>query len=131
MYKDALVFAFPTYIPLTPSHMLICPIRCVRTIGKLTDKELLALFALREKITAALRHSFGARGFNYAWNEDKVAGQDIPHLHLHVVPRKAGDTGITRYKPCSFLYRPGPRAPSPEEELRRVSELVRHSLLLN
>ena len=128
IYKDELVFAFPTYIPITPGHTLLCPVRCVSTISELTAEELLALFALRERITSGLKRAFGAEGFNYAWNENEIAGQDVPHLHLHVVPRKQGDTGITEYEPRKFLYRPGSREPSPERELQAVAELVRQAL---
>ncbi len=128
VYEDELVFAFPTYIPITTGHMLLCPVRCVPAISELTAEELLALFALRERITSGLKRAFGAEGFNCAWNENEVAGQDIPHLHLHVVPRKKGDTGITEYEPRKFLYRPGSREPSPEEELQAVSELVKKAL---
>ena len=129
VYEDKLVFAFPTYIPITPGHMLLCPVRCVSTISELTAEELLALFALRERITSGLKRAFGAEGFNCAWNEGEVAGQDVLHLHLHVVPRKQDDTGITEYEPRKFLYRPGSRDPSPEQELESVSELVKEAFL--
>jgi histidine triad (HIT) family protein len=118
--KNNLAFAFPTYMPITPGHTLVCPIRCVATAGDLTRDELLAIFNLRKSVCSALTKVFEARGFNYAWNEGDVSGQDVPHFHLHVVPRKKGDTGIYDYEPRKFLYRPGSRERTPEYELAKV-----------
>lgn len=64
---------------------------------------------MRERIVRALKNAFGAEGFHFAWNEGEAAGQRIPHLHLHIVPRKRGDEGIAEYEPREFLYRPGSR----------------------
>jgi diadenosine tetraphosphate (Ap4A) HIT family hydrolase len=114
-------FAFPTNIPIVPGHTLICPIRCVATFEELNEWEWAAMMELRGKIRLVLMKAFGAQGFHYVWNEGQVAGQSVPHLHLHVVPRWVGDTGITEYEPRKFLYRPGSREPTPEEELRMVS----------
>ena len=126
--KNEYAWAFLTNIPIVPGHTLICPVRCVPTLDELTDPELHALFEMREKLKSALAKTFGAEGFNYAWNEGEVAGQNVPHLHLHMLPRKKGDTGITKYEPRKFLYRPGSRQPNPEDELREVAEFIRRAL---
>lgn len=120
--------AFPTYIPIMPGHTLVVPKRHVGTIAELTDEERSAVFDLVEVIKGALRKSFRAQGFNHAWNEAAVAGQSVPHFHVHIVPRFEGDTGITQYEPRDFLYRPGSREPSPESELRAVADAVRGAL---
>lgn len=118
--KNELAFAFPTYIPITPGHTLICPIRCVATVDELTVDELLAIFDLRKKLRQALTKVFDIDGFNYAWNEGDSAGQNVPHFHLHMVPRKKGDAGIYEYDPREFLYRPGSREKTPEDELEKI-----------
>lgn len=126
--EDTFVFAFPTNIPITPGHTLIAPVRCVSSFDDLTFEEAQALFSARRKIVGALKLAFGAEGFHFAWNEGEAAGQSVPHFHLHIVPRKAGDTGITEYEPRKFLYRPGSRESSPESELQMVSQLLKKSL---
>lgn len=126
--KNKLAWAFPTNIPITPGHLLIAPIRCVATLDEMTAKEISAIFKLRQKLVPVLRKLFGAEGFHFAWNEGKMAGQSVPHFHMHVVPRKTGDEGITEYEPRKFLYRPGSRQDSPESELREVSDLIRQAL---
>lgn len=128
LFKDQLVFAFGTNIPITPGHTLVAPVRHVSTVDELTEQEVRALLLLRGRVTSALRSVFGAEGFHFAWNEGEAAGQRIPHLHLHVVPRKEGDAGITEYEPRKFLYRPGSREPSPEAELQVVAEEIKKYL---
>ncbi len=126
--SNELAWAFPTNIPIVPGHILICPIRCVADFNDMTKEEVTAIFALQKKLKKALQEAFNAEGFNYAWNENKVAGQAVPHFHLHMLPRKEGDTGITEYDPRKFLYRPGSRETSPDEELIAVVEGIKKHL---
>lgn len=112
-------FAFPTNIPITPGHSLVCPQRVVETIDELTAEELAGLLELVTVVKKALRKVVGAKGFNCAWNEGgKEYGQSVPHLHIHIVPRTPGDAGIHNYDPRQFLYRPGGREETPAEEFR-------------
>ena len=71
---------------------------------------------------------FNAEGFNYAWNEGVLSGQTVNHLHLHILPRIKNDTGITKYEPRKFLYRPGIRPTSPEQELIEIASLIKNNL---
>jgi histidine triad (HIT) family protein len=128
IFRDGLVWAFPTNIPITPGHILICPIRHVSRFEDLTQGEKNAIFNLAVKMKTALKKLFGAEGFHHVWNEAKVAGQSIPHFHLHIVPRKQGDEGIAEYEPRKFLYRPGSRETTPENELQAVSKQIKENL---
>lgn len=123
--ENNLAWAFLTNIPITPGHTLIVPKRHVAKYEDLTKNEMEAIEELRIKITDVLRKIFGAQGFNFAWNDEKLAGQSIPHFHLHIVPRKEGDEGIYEYEPRKFLYRPGSRETTPEAELKTVSNEIR------
>ena len=118
--RNELASAFPTNIPIVPGHVLICPIRCVSNFNDLTSEEIAAIFDLQKKLKKSLRKTFSAEGFNYAWNEGEVGGQAVPHFHLHMLPRKEGDAGITEYEPRKFLYRPGSREHSSDDELASV-----------
>ncbi len=126
--ENELAWSFPTNIPIVPGHILICPKRHVARLEDLSDEELKALLGLRLELKAALAKTFNCEGFNYAWNEGAVAGQSVPHLHLHMLPRREGDSGITEYEPRKFLYRPGSREATPEEELRAVADSIRSQL---
>jgi diadenosine tetraphosphate (Ap4A) HIT family hydrolase len=128
IFANNLVWALPTNIPVVPGHVLICPVRHVKNFEELNTEECEAIFEVLSKIKSALEKTFGATGFNYAWNEGKSAGQSIAHLHLHVLPRKEGDTGITKYEPREFLYRPGSRKTKPEDELITVANLIKENI---
>lgn len=127
--ENELAFAFPTKTPIVPGHILIIPKRHIQYYEEATQDEMMAIEELREKLKFALKKSFEAEGFNYAWNEEEIGGQSVPHFHLHIVPRKANDEGIHGYEPREFLYRPGPRSiATPDEELLEVVSLVKANL---
>ena len=126
--ENDLAWAFPTNIPITPGHTLVIPKRCVALFDDMTDAERAAIFDLADTIKGALRKVLGTQGFNLAWNEGTVAGQTVPHFHLHIVPRTEGDTGIYEYEPRKFLYRTGSREETPEEELSEVARQLRQAL---
>jgi len=126
--KDDLVMSFPTYIPITPGHLLVCPTRHVSKIDELTDEELVAIKKLIVRLKGALKKTLDVEGFNMAWNEGQVAGQSVNHLHFHLVPRKSGDSGVDQYEPRKFLYWPGPRTKSPEQDLINVADLIRGNI---
>ncbi len=126
--SNDLAWAFPTNIPITPGHTLIAPIRCVAKLSDLTKEERSAILELADKIMNALKKLYDVEGFNCVWNEGKLAGQSVPHFHLHIVPRKKGDTGLLGYDPRSMLYRTGDREPSAEEELLKVKDEIKRAL---
>lgn len=123
--SNELARAFLGRMPIVPGHTLIIPKRCVSKYGDLTEEEKRAIEDLRIQVCDALKASLAVAGFNFAWNEGEVAGQTVPHFHLHIVPRKEGDVGVFNYEPREFLYRPGIRAESPEEELQKVAAKIR------
>jgi histidine triad (HIT) family protein len=126
--RNDLAWAFPTNIPITPGHTLISPIRCVKTLSELSREERIAILDLADVIIEALRKTYGAEGFNCVWNQEKLAGQTVPHFHLHIIPRKEGDTGLLGYDPRSMLYRTGDREPTGEEELLEIRDTIKSNL---
>lgn len=122
-------FAFPTNIPIVPGHILLCPKKCVSSIDDLTPQEWEGILNLMNIIKPALIQTFQAEGFNYALNEGEVAGQSVPHVHIHLLPRKKGDTGITGYEPRQFLYRPGSRAETQQDELKEIAQDIKQHIL--
>ncbi len=126
--ENAFAWCFPTHQPIVPGHVLICPLRCVSSMDDLTRQEIRALLDLRSKLKKAMIKIFNADGFNYAWNEGEVAGQTVPHLHLHMIPRKKGDKGINKYEPRKFLYRPGSREVSQQDELLKVAYSLKEEI---
>lgn len=127
--ENDFAFAFPTNTPIVPGHILICPKRHIQYYEDTTLEERNAIEELRVKIKKSLKNVFGTQGFNWAWNEEKIGGQSIPHIHIHVVPRREGDQGIYQYEPREFLYRPSPRSViTPNEELMEIVRLIQKAL---
>jgi len=126
--ENDLAFAFPTNTPIVPGHILAVPKRHIQYYEESTIEEREAIESLRVELKKAMLTTFDAEGFNYAWNEEEIGGQSVPHFHLHIVPRKKGDVGIYNYEPREFLYRPGTRAQSPEGELMEVVESLKTAL---
>jgi diadenosine tetraphosphate (Ap4A) HIT family hydrolase len=78
--------------PVTEGHSLIIPKRHVESVGELTQPEFKRLSLMISMTKSHLRtRDDSIKGFNIGINEGVVAGQTIPHLHIHVIPRREGD----------------------------------------
>lgn len=88
IYKNDYLMSFPTNIPITLGHILICPTRHIVKIDDLSDSEIIAIKNFIVKLKKFLIKAFNAEGFNIAWNEGESAGQVVEHLHIYIIPRK-------------------------------------------
>ena len=77
--------------PLTTGHTLVIPRRHVGSIFELPQEELTHLSAVVAKVRKILKAKYQPDAFNIRINDGPAAGQTIPHAHIHVIPRKAGD----------------------------------------
>jgi diadenosine tetraphosphate (Ap4A) HIT family hydrolase len=125
VFQNGLIKVILSNAPIVPGHLLIIPNRHVQEASELTEKERSEIFEAFDILKSALKSRFGATGSNFAWNEGASAGQTIGHLHIHMLPRKEGDAGITQYEPRKFLYRPGSRGVASNAELERAAELLK------
>ena len=81
--------------PYASGHLLIAPYRHVGQFADLSDEEVLEIHRLAANGLAALAESFRPQGYNLGWNLGRIAGAGVvDHIHLHVVPRWAGDTNF-------------------------------------
>jgi ATP adenylyltransferase len=94
LYRGEHVFVVMNKYPYTNGHLMVVPIRHCLRLEQLDDNELKELFDLLKASVRALKASFHPRGFNVGMNIGKVGGAGEDHLHLHVVPRWAGDTNF-------------------------------------
>ena len=97
VFEDDSTRAFLTKTPIVPGHILIIPKRHAETFSDLSDSEKSSLFTTAQKIAEALKRSFNAVGFHYAWNEGVVAGPTVSHKHFHVGTREKGGAGFFCY----------------------------------
>ena len=81
--------------PYASGHLLVAPCRHVGEFEALDDREAIEVHRLASRGIAALTEAFSPQGFNVGWNLGRIAGAGVvDHVHLHVVPRWAGDTNF-------------------------------------
>lgn len=80
--------------PILRGHSLVIPKRHISSLFELTDCELAEFFKFSKEVTELLMEAFKGEGFDWSIQEGTVAGQSVPHLHLHVVIRKANDMEV-------------------------------------
>ena len=73
--------------PLNPGHALLIPHRHIARWFDATAEEQAALTAAIAQARAAIEERYSPQGFNIGFNDQKAAGQTVPHLHIHVIPR--------------------------------------------
>jgi diadenosine tetraphosphate (Ap4A) HIT family hydrolase len=77
--------------PITDGHTLIIPKRHVGSWFDTSADERTALFALLDQAKNILDHKYKPDSFNIGINDGADAGQTVPHLHIHLIPRYKGD----------------------------------------
>ena len=77
--------------PISPGHTLVIPWRHVGSFFDLTPEERAGLLALVEGAKAVLDAEHRPDAYNLGLNDGPAAGQTVPHCHLHLIPRYAGD----------------------------------------
>jgi diadenosine tetraphosphate (Ap4A) HIT family hydrolase len=89
--SDAYALAYRDSYPVSPGHTLLIPHRHVGSFFDTTQAERESLLRLLDQAKAALDAEFHPDGYNIGINDGTAAGQTVPHLHLHLIPRYAGD----------------------------------------
>jgi ATP adenylyltransferase len=88
-------FVLLNKFPYASGHLMVAPYRHVGDFGELMEDEAIEIHRLAAQGMAALREIFEPHGFNAGWNLGRVAGAGVvDHVHLHLVPRWAGDTNF-------------------------------------
>jgi diadenosine tetraphosphate (Ap4A) HIT family hydrolase len=77
--------------PVSPGHTLIIPKRHVGSFFDLTSAEREEMFRLLDLAKMALDEDLHPDGYNIGINDGLAAGQTVPHLHVHLIPRYEGD----------------------------------------
>jgi diadenosine tetraphosphate (Ap4A) HIT family hydrolase len=77
--------------PISPGHTLIIPRRHIGSFFELEESERASLLALLDQAKEELEGIFQPDGFNIGINDGAAAGQTVPHLHIHLIPRYLGD----------------------------------------
>lgn len=77
--------------PISPGHSLVIPKRHVGSFFEVSSDERAAVLELLDQAKAAAEAEFQPDGYNIGINDGPSAGQTVPHLHVHLIPRFRGD----------------------------------------
>ena len=77
--------------PILPGHSLVIPKWHVPSLLELSDSEVSEMVRFSRLVVSNLTRVFRSTGFNWTIQEGASAGQTVPHLHLHLIPRADGD----------------------------------------
>jgi ATP adenylyltransferase len=92
--RGTLAYVVMNRFPYTSGHLMVVPVRHADGVLALTAEEGAAIFAFTQRAIRALNDAIHPEGFNIGINQGSAAGASAEHVHLHVVPRWAGDTNF-------------------------------------
>lgn len=108
-FENQLVQCIWDAYPVSPGHALIIPRRHVETLFEASSEEKEAMFAAIDKAREVIEKKHNPTAYNIGINSGRDAGQTVPHLHLHVIPRYRDDIddprgGIRNVLPSKAKY---------------------------
>ncbi|KAL8744708.1 MAG: hypothetical protein Q9190_003066 [Brigantiaea leucoxantha] len=84
-------FALVNIKPLLPGHVLVSPRRIVPRLADLSHVEVTDLFLTVQRVGRMVERVYNASSLNVAIQDGPDAGQSVPHLHTHLIPRQKAD----------------------------------------
>lgn len=119
VHRDDAVIAFMDIGPVNPGHLLVVPIAHAATLDDLAPRDGARMFEAGQRLAGAIRRSgLRCEGVNLFLADGAAAGQEVFHVHLHVVPRYRGDA-------VRFSW---PRTQPSRDELNTVAASIRSAL---
>lgn len=96
VYEDDHTLAFLDIHPLSKGHTIVIPKKHGGTILDFSGEEMERFFSVVQSVAGTVKEAVGSDGFTVGINDE--ISQDVPHLHLHVIPRWKGDGGGSIHK---------------------------------
>ena len=91
IYEDEYNLAFLDIRPVNPGHTLIIPKSHFLNLEDISEENLCSLVKACKVVGQKIITGLDVTGYNLTENNNSVAGQIIPHIHFHLIPRQAGD----------------------------------------
>ena len=117
-HEDDSVVAFMDIQPITHGHMLVVPREHAVLMHDVNETVAMRAFRVARRMAELARHTLGAGGVNLLVMDGEVAFQDVPHFHIHVIPRYPGD-GFSLTFPHTYEHPPS------RAELEAVAAAIR------
>jgi histidine triad (HIT) family protein len=122
LFRDERVAAFMDITPVNPGHLLVIPIRHAVYLAELDPADGTRMFEVAQSLAAGLRRAGPkCEAVNLFLADGEQAGQEVPHVHLHVIPRFRGD-GFSLKLPPEYGRHPV------RSELNRIAAAVKAGL---
>lgn len=122
MYEDEDTIAFLDVYPLSKGHTLVIPKVHVGQIEELSQRNFETLFKTVWRLTKSVQLATGATSSLIGINNGPESGQEIPHVHVHIIPRSKGDGG-------GPIHATMPKRPNiSKQEMQKVAERIVHGL---
>lgn len=90
VYEDADTLAFMDIMPSVEGHVLVIPKEAAESLLDLSPEGAAAVMVTTQKITRAVKTALDVPGVMLVQLNGTAAGQSVPHIHFHVLPRHAG-----------------------------------------
>ena len=114
IYEDEECIAILDLFPINKGHALVIAREEYETICDCPDEALSHLMSVAKRIAAKMEEVLEIDGYNIMINNRSASGQEIPHLHVHVIPRYEGDGKTPKMQKESY----------DEGEMARFGELI-------
>lgn len=122
VYQDELCSAFLDIQPIIPGHLLIVPNQHAACLAELDAETGAQLFRVAQRLAQTVRKcGVKCEGVNFFLADGAAAGQDVFHVHLHVIPRFNGDGFGLRLAPSYYIL-PG------REKLDAIAQKIKSVL---
>lgn len=120
--EDEMTLAVMDLRQTNPGHVIVLPKRHVEFIDELRPELSGRLMAATVAVAGAVRRALQPHGINIWQSNGEAAGQEVPHVHIHVFPRHSGDGHFQIY--------PGRVPDAPRSQLDDLAARIRRTLLL-
>ena len=91
VFEDEFTLSFVDIGPLAEGHLLVIPKQHFETLHDMDPDEVAAITRHLPRLGQAVMKAVSAQGYNVLQNNGKVSGQEVPHVHFHIIPRVAAD----------------------------------------
>lgn len=118
VYEDESVLAFMDINPINDGHTLVIPKKHAENIFEIEAKDLLAVMEVAHKIARAIKESLKPEALTVVQLNGRLAGQMVPHLHVHLIPRREGDALKVSWK----------MIPGDMEKIKAAAEKIKGAL---
>ncbi|MFN3788575.1 HIT family protein [Massilia sp.] len=113
VFEDEHTLAIMDIMPQAPGHVLVLPKEPAVELFGLSDESAAACIRSTKKVAAAVKAALGAPGIMVAQFNGSAAGQTVPHVHFHIVPREQ-----------AAALRPHAAVPADTEQLREIAARI-------